>query len=90
MEKIIHLYCWEELEASGRVSMSIHLIVEGLSDFKALQWAHWQVVAFRLPLAQYEALGWKDVPPRFSGLCPTDLMSHTEASGPKDFWAMRQ
>ena len=51
MEKITHPQLVEELKPSGRVCMVIHLIRESLSDSEALQWACWQAVAFRLPLA---------------------------------------
>ena len=81
MEKIMHW--WMEVNASGRVSMGIHLIREGLGDSEALQWAHWQAVAFRLSLAQHEAFGWWNASPRFSGLCPMDFLFHTDASSPK-------
>ena len=57
MQKIIHPHWLKELKASGRLSMGIHLIMEGLSDSKTLQWAHWQAVPIRQPLAQHEALG---------------------------------
>ena len=90
MERTIHPHWWKELKASGRVSMSSHTVREGLSNSEALQWAHWQVATFKLPLAQHEASGWWDAPPWFTGLCPSDLMLHTDASGPRDFWAVRQ
>ena len=48
------------------------------------------MVAFWLPLAQYEALGWCDAPPWFRRLHPTDFMLHTDASGPRDFRALRK
>ena len=90
MEKIVHLLWWRELKASGRVSIGIHLIREGLSKSKSLQWAHWQAVAFRLPLVQHEASGWWDAPPVSSRLCPTDFLFHTDASSPRDFWVVRK
>ena len=55
-----------------------------------LQYTQWQVVTIRLPLAQHEALGWWNAPPGFSRLHLTDFLFHTDASGPRDFWAMRQ
>ena len=69
--------------------MGIHLIKEGLSDCETLLQAHWQVVVLRPPVAQYEASGWWEA---HHGLadCPMDFMLHTDASGPRDFWAMRQ
>ena len=70
--------------------MGSHMIREGLSDSEVLQQAHWQVVAFRLALAQHEALGWWDAPSSFSGLCPTDFMHHTDDSSSRHFWAVRQ
>ena len=70
--------------------MGTHLIREGLSNSKALQCAWWQAAAFRLPLAQHEASGWWDASPTFSGLCLIDFLFHTDASGPRYFWAVRQ
>ena len=90
MEKITHPHWWKELKASGRVSIGIQLIREGLSNSKAFQQAHWQVTVFRLPLAQHEVLGWLDALPAFRRLHLTDFLFHTDASGPRDFWAVRQ
>ena len=80
----------EELKASGIGAVGSHMVKEGLSDSETLQWAHWQVTAFRLPLALHEASGCWDGPPWLTGLCPTYFMLHTGASGPRDIWAMRQ
>ena len=70
--------------------MGSHLIREGLSDSEALQHAHWQAAASRLLLAQHEAWLWWDTPPRFSRLHLTNFLFHTDASGPRDFQAVRQ
>ena len=90
MEKTIHPHWWKELKASGMVSMGSHMIREVLCDLEALQWLHCQVAAFRLPLAQHEASGLWNTSPQFIRLHPTDIMLHSVASGPRDFWAMRQ
>ena len=90
MEKTIWPHWWKELKASGRVSMGIHLIKEGPSDSEAQQQMCWQVVAFRLPLAQHETSGWWDAPPWISGLCSADFILHTGAPGPRDFRAVKQ
>ena len=72
------------------VSMGTHLIRKSLSDSKGLLHAWWKVVAFRLPLAQHEALGWLGAPPGFSRLHLMDFLVHTVVSGPRDFWNMQQ
>ena len=58
----------EGTKGQWEVSMDTHLVREGLGHSEALQGACWQVVAFRLPLAQYEALGSGDASPRYSRL----------------------
>ena len=63
--------------------MGSQMVREGLSDFKALHYAQWQLAAFRMPAAKQEALGSWDTPPWLSAL-------HTDVSGPKDFQAVRQ
>ena len=63
MEKSVHPHWWKELKASGRVSMCSHIVRKDLGNSEALQWAYWQVAAFRLPLAQHKALRWWDGPP---------------------------
>ena len=65
--------------------MGEHIMRECHTNAEALHYAQWQVVAFRLPLAQHEALGWWDAPPWLSRLC-----LHTNASGNKDFPTVRQ
>ena len=47
-------------------------------------------MAFRLPLVQHEASGWWDDLPWLSRLYPEHFMLHTDASGPRDFQAIRQ
>ena len=89
MEKPIDPHLWKELKASWKVSMGSHIVGEGLIDSEALHWAWWQVVAFRLPLAQHKASGWWDAPPWLRRLCPEDFMFCTNASGPRYFRAMR-
>ena len=42
------------------------------------------------PPAKHEASGWWDVPPGFSRLDPTVFLFYTDASGLKDFCAVRQ
>ena len=90
MMKIAHCPWWKELKASSRMAMGSHIISEGLTEPKAFHWAHWQVATFCLPLAQNEATGWWDAPPRFHGMCHVKFLTHTNVSGPRDFWAMRQ
>ena len=90
MEMTVHHHQWKEIKASGRVSMGSHIVWESLCDTKELHYAQWQVAAFRLALAQNEALGWWDAPSWLSRLCSQDFMPHTKTSGTKDFWSMRQ
>ena len=87
MLKIIHISWWKYLKASGRMTMSSHTLSKGLTKHEALHWAHWQAVAFQLPLAQQEAAGWwaplptiPDFNLEISCLPPTS----------SDFWVMRQ
>ena len=51
---------------------------------------HWQKWHSGCPIALHEALGWWDAPPWLSSLHSMDFMLHTDASGPRNFWAMRQ
>ena len=81
---------WKEIRASGRISMGKCIMRKCYTNAKALHYAQWQVVAFRLPLAQHESLGWWDAPSWLSGLCPWDFMPHIDTSGTKDFQATRQ
>ena len=64
---------------------SRHTIWENFSEPEALHYAQWQAVAFRLPAAQQEALGWWEAPPWICRLHPEDFLPHTHASGTKDF-----
>ena len=59
--------------------MGKHITRECFTDAEALHYAQWQVVAFRLPLAQHEALGWWDAPSWLSGLYSQDFMPHAYA-----------
>ena len=80
MSRIGHPHWWKEVRASGRVSMGEHIMRECNLNDEVQHYAIWQVVAFRLPLAQQDALGWWDAPPWLSRLCPQDFMPITDAS----------
>ena len=90
MMKITHCPWWKELKASRRMTVGSHIISEGLTKPEALHWTHWQAVAFWLPLAQQEASGWWDAPPRFCKLHQVKFLTHTNVSGPRNFWTVRQ
>ena len=53
-----HPHWWKEIRASGRISMGEHIVRECYIDAKALHYAQWQAVEFKLPLAQHKASGW--------------------------------
>ena len=89
-ERARHPHWWKEMKASGRVFMGSQIVREGLSNSRALLYAQWQSVALRLPATQQETSGWWDAPPWLSGLHPEDFMLCTNASSPRDFWAVRQ
>ena len=80
-------YWWREIRASGRASFGQHIVQEGYNDPAAQHFALWQVVAFKLPVAQQEASGWWDSPPTLCGLCPQDFLPPTTTS---NFWIMMQ
>ena len=90
MEKTLCPHWWKEIKATRKVSMGSHIVREGLSNFEALHWAWWQAVAFRLPLAKHEALGWWDAPLQLSRHHPKDFMLLTDASHSRDFRAVRE
>ena len=66
------------------------MIKRDLIEPEALYFLWWQAVAFRLPLAQQEALGWWDPPPCFHGLHLQDILPYPDASGMRNFWTIRQ
>ena len=66
------------------------MVKEGHSDYQVQNFVLWQAAAFRLPAIQQEASRWWDAPPWLSRLHPQNCMPIPDASGPKDFWVMRQ
>ena len=89
-----HPCWWKEIRAIRKLdiesSLKRYIVMEDLNEPKALDFSHWQAAAFRLPLAQQEASSWWDAPPYFCGLHPYDFLPHTDASGTRGFWIVRQ
>ena len=66
----VHPHWWKEIRASKRITMRSMTLRKCLNTPEALHYAQWQVVAFRLPLAQQEASSWWEAPLCLCGLCP--------------------
>ena len=67
MLRIPHVHWWKTLMSCGRRTMFSCILCENLNELEALCLAHWQVVAFWLPQAQQEAVGWWAPPLQFQG-----------------------
>ena len=55
-----------------------------------MYFSQWKAVAFRLPLTQQEASSWWYSPPSFHRLHTYDFLPHSDTSGMRNIWTMRQ
>ena len=66
----------------------MYVIQEEYDEHTTQHYALWQVIAFRVSLAQQKASSWWETSPALQGLCLQDF--HPPASNPWNIWAIHE